>query len=77
MKKVEVLGSGCKKCHTLAEEVKKAADNLGLEIDLVKVEDFATIMNYGVMTTPALVIDGEVKFSGKVLKAKDLEPYLQ
>lgn len=77
MKKVLILGGGCKKCKNLAEETKKAADSLGMQIDIEKVEDFAEITKFGVMTTPALVIDGDVKFSGKVLKAKDLVPYLQ
>ncbi|MGM0444253.1 MAG: thioredoxin family protein [Fibrobacterota bacterium] len=76
MKKVQVLGSGCKKCKTLAKEVQKAADNLGMEIDLEKVEDFAEIMKFNVMSTPALVVDGNVLFSGQVKKAKDLEAYL-
>lgn len=77
MKKIRVLGSGCKKCKTLAEEVQKAADSLNIQIELEKVEDFTEIMKFNVMTTPALVIDGDVKFSGKVLKSKDLEKYLK
>lgn len=76
MKKVQVLGSGCDKCKTLAQEIAKAAETLGVEIELTKVEDFHEIMKFGVMTTPALVIDGEVQFSGKVQKAKKLEQYL-
>jgi len=76
MKKVQVLGGGCSKCKILTEEVSKAAKALGVDIDLEKVEDFTEIMKFGVMTTPALVVDGDVKFFGKVLKAKDLESYL-
>jgi len=77
MKKVQVLGVGCAKCKILAEEIVKAADSLGVEIDLKKVEDFTEIAKFGVMSTPALVIDGDVKFSGKLLKAKKLEKYLR
>lgn len=77
MKKVQVLGGGCAKCKLLAEEVAKAADSLGVEIELEKVEQFEEIAKFGVMTTPALVVDGEVKFSGKVLKAKKLTQYLK
>ncbi len=77
MKNIKILGGGCAKCKTLAKEVQKATDSLGIEIELEKVEDFSEIMKFGVMTTPALVIDGNVKFSGKVLKAKELEKYLQ
>lgn len=77
MKKVQVLGAGCAKCKTLAEEVLKAADSLGIEIEFEKVEDFSEIMKFGVMTTPALVVDDEVKFSGKVMNAKELVQYLK
>ena len=75
MKKVQVLGGGCSKCHTLAAEVTQAAAELGVAIELAKVTDYQKIMEYGVMTTPALVIDGQVKFSGKVLKAEALKAY--
>ncbi len=77
MKKVQVLGVGCTKCRILAEETRKAADSLGVEIELEKVEDLTEIMKFGVMSTPALVVDGDVKFSGKLLKAKKLEQYLK
>ena len=58
-------------------EVKKAAEELGVEIELEKVTDFKQIMGFGVMSTPALVVDGRLKFSGKVLKAEALKEYLQ
>jgi small redox-active disulfide protein 2 len=77
MKVVEVLGGGCNKCDILAKETKLAAENLGIEIDLKKVTDFAIIGAYGVMVTPALVVDGEVMFSGKVLKATEIEQYIK
>ena len=77
MKKIQVLGGGCSKCKVLAEEVTKAAAEMGVAIELEKVTDFQKIMEFGVMTTPALVVDGQVKFSGKVLKAEALKEYLK
>ncbi len=77
MKKIQVLGGGCSKCIILAEEVEKAADELGIEIELEKITDFKQIMGYGIMTTPALVVDGKVMFSGKVLKAEALKAFLK
>lgn len=66
MKKIEILGSGCPKCNKLEELSRKAADELGIEYDVRKVKDINTIMDYGIMITPALVVDGEVKVAGKV-----------
>ncbi len=63
--KLEVLGTGCPKCHAMAESVKAAADKLGVDYELEHVTDIVKIVSYGVMMTPALVIDGEVKCSGK------------
>lgn len=64
--KIEVLGTGCAKCKTLYENAKKAVEESGKTAEVVKVEEIPKIMSYGVMSTPALVIDGHVKFSGKV-----------
>ncbi len=64
--KIEVLGPGCPKCAALASTVKAAADKLGLQYELSKVTNIMEITKYCVMVTPALVIDGEVKVSGKV-----------
>jgi len=64
--KLEILGSGCANCHKLMAVTEEALRDLGVEAELVKVEDFKTIMGYGVMSTPALVIDGKVVMSGKV-----------
>lgn len=77
MKKIEILGTGCAKCTKLAENAEKAAKDLGLEFELEKVTDINKIMNYGVMTTPALVVDGEVKIVGRVLSAPDIEKLLR
>ena len=76
MKKIEILGTGCKKCKDLAEAAKKAADSMSLEYELEKVTDIQKIVSYGVMMTPALVVDGEVKISGKVPSVDDIKKYL-
>jgi len=65
--KLEVLGAGCTNCQKLMAATEAAVRDLGLDdIELDKVEDFPTIMSYGVMATPALVIDGNVVLSGRV-----------
>lgn len=64
--KLEVLGTGCAKCKTLYEYTQQALAMRGIQAELVKVEDIPTIMRYGVMTTPALVKDGKLLFSGRL-----------
>ncbi len=66
MKNVKVLGSGCTKCHATFDLVKQAAADLGVAIELEKVEDMAAIVGYGVMSTPAVVVDGKVVHAGGV-----------
>lgn len=73
MKKIQILGTGCPKCKKLAEETRKAADELGLDCEIEKVEDIQKIMSYGVMMTPALVVDGQIKVTGKVPSVADLK----
>jgi small redox-active disulfide protein 2 len=74
--KIEVLGPGCAKCTQLYDNVRKALEMAGKEAELVKVQDIPTIMKYGVMVTPALVIDGTVKFSGKAASAEEIRGLL-
>ncbi|WP_066175204.1 thioredoxin family protein [Bacillus marinisedimentorum] len=69
---IKVLGSGCKKCKQLEQNVKEALDQSGVEAEVVKVEDMQQIMSYGVMSTPALVVDEQLVSSGKVLKEKEI-----
>ncbi len=64
--KLEVLGMGCAKCNALEAAVRRIADELGLEYELEHVSDLERITDYGVLMTPGLVVDGQVKFSGKV-----------
>lgn len=73
MKKIQVLGTGCAKCEKLAANTKQAADNLGLDYELEKVTDLNKIMGFGVMTTPALAVDGKVLVTGKVPSSTDIE----
>ena len=70
--KIEILGTGCSKCKTLEENAKKAIAQIGGFHEVKKVEDIVEIMNYGVMSTPALVVDGKVKSSGKTLTSMKL-----
>ena len=64
--KIEILGTGCAKCVKTKEIVEKVLQECGFQADVVKVEDFETILSYGVMITPGLVIDGEVMVAGRV-----------
>ncbi|MPL83954.1 hypothetical protein SDC9_29913 [bioreactor metagenome] len=70
--KIEVLGTGCSKCKALEEAVKQAVTKIGGFHEVKKVKDLVEIMNYGVMSTPALVVDGVVKSTGKVLSVDEL-----
>ena len=76
MKKLQVLGTGCPKCRTLAEMAEAAAKELDIEYELEKVQEISKIMAFGVMVTPALVVDGEVKVSGKVPSVADIKAML-
>jgi small redox-active disulfide protein 2 len=70
--KIEVLGTGCTKCKVQEENVKQAIAKKGIFAQVEKVEDITAIMAYGVMSTPAIVINGEVKASGKVLSVDEV-----
>jgi small redox-active disulfide protein 2 len=74
--KIEVLGTGCSKCKKTKEVIEKILKQAGVEAEVVKVEDFETILNYGVMVTPAVVIDGEVKLAGKIPDEKDIRKWI-
>lgn len=74
---VKVLGSGCAKCNELEENVKTALEQLGMDTAIEHVTDFNVIAAYGVMTTPALVVDGKVVSYGKVLKVEEAVKLLQ
>jgi small redox-active disulfide protein 2 len=73
---IKVLGSGCANCKKLEENTKKAVAELGIEATIEKVEDFKKIMAYGVMKTPALVVDEKVKIMGRVASSEEIKKYL-
>ena len=76
MKRIEILGPGCPKCKQLAENAEEAAKALGIDYELVKITDLGIMMGYRVMATPAIVVDGEVKSSGKLLSPEDIKKHL-
>lgn len=73
MKKLQILGGGCAKCGKLAEITEMAATELGIEFEIEKITDMAKIIEFGVMTTPALAVDGDVKVSGRVPSLADVK----
>ena len=75
--KIEVLGMGCANCNRLYQNAVEAAKQSGKEAEVTKVEDIKKIMAYGVMSTPALVIDGVVKVAGKVPKAEEIKGWIK
>lgn len=74
---IKILGSGCKKCVTLAENARAAAQTAGIEAQIEKVTDMAAIAGYGVMSTPGLVVDGKVVAAGRVLSASEIGALLR
>jgi len=77
MKKLQVLGTGCAKCTRLAEQTEAAARELGMEFELEKVTDIEKILSFGVMMTPALLVDGNIKIAGKVPSINELKEMLR
>ena len=76
IKKLHILGTGCPKCKKLAENAECAAKDLGIEYELEKVTDINEIMKFGVMMTPSLAVDGEVKVVGKVPSSDEIKAML-
>jgi small redox-active disulfide protein 2 len=77
MKKIQILGSGCPKCKALAQNAEAAVKEMGVEYQIEKVTDIKEIMKLGVMTTPAIVIDGQVKTAGKLLNIQEIKEMLK
>ena len=75
--KIEILGSGCAKCKSVEKLVRNIVEELGIQADIVKVEDLQEIVNRGIMMTPAVFIDGEVKIVGRVPTADELKKLLR
>jgi len=74
--KIEILGTGCPKCKKLTELATEVVSKLGISAEIAKVEKINDIMNYGVMMTPALVIDGEVKVAGRIPSEDEIKKWL-
>ena len=75
--KIEVLGTGCMKCNKLYEAAKEAVAEAGVQADVVHVTDLAELMKRGVLVTPALAVDGQIKSAGKVLKSGEVAKFLR
>jgi small redox-active disulfide protein 2 len=73
MKKIQILGTGCSKCKKLYEATQQAVKDLGIEAEVMKVEDINEIMKLGIMMTPALAVDGAVKVIGRIPKPDELK----
>ncbi len=76
MKKIQILGTGCPKCKQLYANAEAAVKALGIDAQIEKVDKIPEIMKFGVMTTPALAVDGKVKSAGKVLSPDDVKKHL-
>ena len=74
--KIEVLGTGCKNCNALEAATREALQQLGMDVPVEKVTDYGEIVSYGVMSTPALAIDGDVKTTGRVPSVRELTDLL-
>ncbi|MBM3234881.1 thioredoxin family protein [Candidatus Poribacteria bacterium] len=74
---IEILGTGCPKCKKTVANAEKAVKELGVDAEIVKVDKIDDIMNYGIMMTPALAIDGEVKIAGKIPDPKQIAKWIQ
>ena len=77
MKKIQILGTGCPKCKKLFEASQQAVKELGIEAEVTKVEDINEILNFNVMMTPALAVDGEVKVVGRIPKPEEIKKMIQ
>lgn len=74
--RIEILGMGCAKCKRQAKNVERAVKEMGLDAEVVKVEDISEITDRGVMLTPALIIDGELRASGRIVDVEELKGML-
>ena len=72
MRKIQILGTGCPKCKKLAEVAEAAARELGLEFEMEKITDISQIVDFGIMATPGLAVDGKVLSAGKALTKEDV-----
>jgi len=75
--KIQILGTGCPKCKQLADNVKLAIEESGINAEIEKITEINEIINFGVMMTPALAINGEIKFVGKIPTVKEIKEILE
>jgi len=73
---IKILGSGCPKCKTLEKMTREVVEQNGIEATIVKVEDIMEIMKYGIMTTPAIVVDEKVTIKGRIPTAEEIKNVL-
>lgn len=76
MKKLQILGTGCPRCKKLTENVRHAVNELNIDVDIEKITEIRDIMEFGMIMTPVLVIDGEIRSSGKVPSIKEIKNLL-
>ena len=74
---IQILGTGCAKCKTLAENARKAVDEMGMDAEVEKIEDIKEIMKFKILMTPGIALDGEVKAAGRVLSVEDIKKLLE
>ncbi|WP_445712960.1 thioredoxin family protein [Flavobacterium sp.] len=77
MKTIKVLGPGCPKCKTTFHNVQEAVKQLGIEVEIIKVEDIEEMMKYNVLTTPVLVIDEQIKIKGRIAQIDEIKELLK
>jgi small redox-active disulfide protein 2 len=75
--KIEILGTGCPKCKKVTENAETAVKELGVDAEIVKIQDINEIMKRGVMLTPAIAVEGEVKASGKIPSAEEIKKWIE
>lgn len=76
MRTIEVVGTGCAKCRRLLKNAEKAVNELGIDAEIVKIDDITEIVERGVFLTPGLIVDGELKVSGRVADVKEIKEIL-
>ena len=74
---IKILGTGCAKCKQLEKTVREAVDEMGLDAEVEKVTEFVDIMSYGIMSTPGLVVNGEVRLAGRLPKLAEVKSILE
>ncbi len=77
MKKIEILGIGCMRCDLITERARQAVKELGIDAEVIKVQDIKAIADYGVLTLPALAVDGVIKVAGNVPEVEEIKEWIK